>query len=282
MSLTEFIADRSRCKTILALVGAGLSAGSGLDTFRGAGGLWNNYNAMDLATPDAFERDPCLVWQFYAYRRHCALKAKPNSGHKALSQLSRLSLDPESRLSFLTLTQNVDGLSARAGHDKRALLELHGSLFSVKCTSFECAYKNDFNMDDPLVPALSVPDSGDYLPDPSLSPEDLPHCPRCKTGLLRPGVVWFGEPLPFRVIDMADEFIMFKKVDLMLVIGTSLTVWPAAGYVDMVKSRGGRIAIFNTETSSECEWSVEGNAAETLPKALEPLLGMEYLKDDND
>ncbi|KAG7905415.1 hypothetical protein KL906_005081 [Ogataea polymorpha] len=258
------------CKTILALVGAGLSASSGLSTFRGSGGLWKQYNAIDLATPDAFLDDPGLVWQFYAYRRHKALQAQPNLGHYVLAKLSKLA-----NISFLTITQNVDGLSQRSHHVPEKLLEFHGSLFGMRCTNFSCSYEEQNNYNDPLCEALRVDnfDQTDALP--FLDEQDLPHCPACKVGLLRPAVVWFGESLPLQMIDKADEFIVQNKVDLMLVIGTSRAVWPAASYVDIIRNQGGKVAIFNTEPDDDEKdcWQFIGDSAETLPLAMEPLIG---------
>jgi NAD-dependent SIR2 family protein deacetylase len=302
-------------QTILAVVGAGLSASSGLSTFRGSAGLWRNYSPIDLATPDAFQIDPGLVWQFYSSRRFQALKARPNKGHFALAELSRRKNDD-----FLTLTQNVDGLSTRAKHEKSRLLELHGSLFTLKCTGFFCNYVEENNRSHPLTPALggnedelsikkrkkddgdtdqlekrrkldspakdeqtpsSVTSSPDFKPVSSIPEDELPHCPRCNS-LLRPGVVWFGESLPLKVIDAADEFLTSRKVDLVLVIGTSGTVWPAMGYVERVQKQGGKVVVFNTEIDEEevrrsGGWGFKGDAAEWLPKALEPIIGSEYL-----
>ncbi|AOA62288.1 hypothetical protein PP7435_CHR2-0050 [Komagataella phaffii CBS 7435] len=307
-SFHEYITT-DKCRTILALCGAGLSASSGLPTFRGSGGLWKNYSSMDLATPDAFNVDPGLVWQFYSYRRYKAIQAKPNNGHYALSQLSKVAASKGKK--FLTLTQNVDGLSRRAHHDPEQLLELHGSLFTLKCTSFDCTYTENNNFKHPLTPQLqgceeewinprkrqrrtenenenenenedgkdaviSTTGSPEFTPVKEIPRSGLPTCPQCKTGLLRPGVVWFGESLPFKVLDQADQFIMSQKVDLILVIGTSQSVWPAAGYVNRVKLQGGKVAIFNTdeEDLEGCDgWKFLGDAAELLPQALKPLIG---------
>lgn len=283
--------------------------------------MWRNYDAIDLATPEAFHNDPSLVWQFYSHRRHAALQAKPNKGHRALAEFARR------HENFLTLTQNVDGLSARADHPPDQLLTLHGDLFTLKCTSFSCSYTGDHNYDDPLTPALS-PDpiratpqtQQQQLEDESMDSsgatnsesyaaaaffggptprfkkkttttntshsnelgsriiplDQLPKCPVCRVGLLRPGVVWFGEPLPFNVVRKADEFITAEPpVDLILVIGTSGTVWPASGYTEQVKMRGGKVAVFNIEedTHSGADWVFQGDAAELLPVALEPVIG---------
>lgn len=271
-------------RRILALVGAGLSASSGLPTFRGAGGLWQGYDATELATPEAFASDPSLVWKFYNFRRNMALKAKPNAAHYALAELAR-------RRNFVCLTQNVDGLSPRARHPQDKLLPLHGDLYTLRCTSFMCNFKCT-NYDKNLIPESEGdefplgPENKDdhtngthhthmgkksHLGHPSL--DELPKCPKC-SGLLRPGVIWFGEPLPLDVMDSADAFIK-DGVDLMLVIGTSGSVWPAAGYVEQVALAGGKVAVFNTEESTVDYpgWFFQGDAAKTLPVALEPVIG---------
>lgn len=149
--LSEFQECLRSSKRIVALVGAGLSASLGLATFRGSQGLWKNFNMIDLATPDAFYIDPGLVWQFYLWRRYEALKAQPNAGHLALARLSRLRSKK-----FITITQNVDGLLARGGHDPKTLYEIHGSLFELRCTSFTCTHVERGNTDVPLTPALTI------------------------------------------------------------------------------------------------------------------------------
>ncbi|KAK9460929.1 DHS-like NAD/FAD-binding domain-containing protein [Lipomyces oligophaga] len=285
--LVSFHACLRSSTRILALVGAGLSASSGLPTFRGSGGLWRNHDAMDLATPDAFSTDPSLVWQFYSARRAAALRARPNRAHYALAELARRNS------SFLMLTQNVDGLSVRSNHPPQQLLQLHGSLFTLKCTSFYCDYVDSYNTRHPLTPALASCDdlNSPYIHIPQ---SQLPHCPKCHAGLLRPGVVWFGESLPYRVVEQAEQFFEQGKVDLILVIGTSGTVYPAAGYVDRVRQQGGKVAIFNIESDVPLEeeelsilesestdsprfrrtWVFHGDAAEWVPRALEPVVGV--------
>lgn len=264
-------------KRIVALVGAGLSASSGLPVFRGSQGLWKNFNMIDLATPDAFYIDPGLVWQFYAWRRHMALKAQPNSGHKALAALSH-----DSSKEFLTITQNVDGLLTRAGHRQRHLYEIHGSLFELRCTSFTCTHKEK-NFEDPLTKALDCSEEEaepateglpQFSPTKELATQDLPLCPVCGT-LMRPGVVWFGESLPLRALDGIDTFLESGPVDLILVVGTSGTVYPANSYVERVRQLGGKVAIFNTDIEEEVlagdvpdTWGFQGDAAELLPKLL--------------
>lgn len=303
--MKEFQDHLLKSKRIVALVGAGLSVSSGLPTFRGSQGLWKNFNMIDLATPDAFYIDPGLVWQFYSWRRFNALKAKPNRGHKTLAKLSMEAASKN--IEFITITQNVDGLSIRANHSKDKLYEIHGSLFDLKCTSFMCNYVDHDNFKNPLTKALADTEyeydntkrkrkllDDDLDKEPSLSPQfkpvkeisesELPQCPVCKDGsLLRPGVVWFGESLPLRTINAIDNFIEYDKVDLILVIGTSGTVYPANSYVDRVKVKGGKVAIFNTDIEDHIlngeekdTWGFKGDAAELLPKALEPLIGDIY------
>lgn len=279
---SEFQEWLRKLKRIVALVGAGLSASSGLPVFRGSQGLWKNFNMIDLATPDAFYIDPGLVWQFYAWRRHMALKAQPNAGHKALAALSH-----DTSKEFLTITQNVDGLLARAGHRQRHLYEIHGSLFELRCTSFTCTHREK-NYEDPLTEALNCEEEDEIIepyqadgllpqfsPTKELSPKELPLCPVCGT-LMRPGVVWFGESLPLRALDGIDNFLESGPVDLILVIGTSGTVYPANGYVERVRQLGGKVAIFNTDIEEEVlagevadTWGFQGDAAELLPKMLQ-------------
>lgn len=295
--LIEFQDHLMNSKRIVALVGAGLSVSSGLPTFRGSQGLWKNFNMIDLATPDAFYIDPGLVWQFYSWRRINALKAKPNKGHLALAKLSKLN-----NIEFMTITQNVDGLLIRAGHPKEKLHEIHGSLFDLRCTSFMCNYVDHDNFKNPLTKALADTEfeydksgrkrkiidesevnklSPQFAPVKQIPEEELPQCPVCEDGsLLRPGVVWFGESLPLQMIDKIDNFIELDKIDLILVIGTSGTVYPANSYVDRIKLKGGKVAIFNTDIESEIlngeekdTWGFQGDAAELLPIALKPLIG---------
>ncbi|KAJ9318624.1 hypothetical protein DTO271D3_1286 [Paecilomyces variotii] len=308
-SFTEYLQG---CKRILALLGAGLSASSGLPTFRGAGGLWRSHDATSLATPGAFNANPGLVWQFYSYRRHMALSAQPNRAHYALAELARKNND------FITLSQNVDGLSQRANHPPEQLHLLHGSLFDVKCTSFYCDYSRKDDFTDPIVPALAIPKTGPEpkpsaddktgeeatnslysamesrlaqpgfeqgesdisdarVPIPELTSDDLPHCPKCNTGLLRPGVVWFGESLPSRTLNAVDRWIISGPIDLILVIGTSAKVWPAAGYVDKARQMGARVAVINMDSNDvpggpnglkPGDWFFQGDAGTIVPEIL--------------
>lgn len=280
------------CKKIVILVGAGLSVSSGLATQpRGSRALWKNFNTIDLATADAFYIDPGLVWQYHSWLRATALNAKPNKGHIALARLAALS-----RISLLTITQNVDGLNLRSGHDRSKLAELHGSLFALKCTSFMCNHLEVENYKQPLTLALLevkeyeprakrkleedvIIQSPQFTPVKELTTEELPSCPICHE-LLRPGVSWVGELLPQRLLDKIDTFLESDPMpDLVLVVGTSGTVYPANSYVDRVILKGGKVAVFNTDIDRKVlagevagTWGFKGDAATLLPSILEGYL----------
>ncbi|KAF3760324.1 putative SIR2 family histone deacetylase [Cryphonectria parasitica EP155] len=284
--LASFTQHLGASQRVLALLGAGLSASSGIPTYRGPGGFWTTYSDQQLATPGAFRSDPCLVWQFYEHRREQVLAAQPNAAHFALARLA--SLKP----GFLAVNQNVDGLCQRAGHPSEQIVNYHGSLFRVRCVDESCDYKaDDYNV--PIVPALQQPppsspsqkntDDARFPLNDNISVQDLPHCPRCKTNLLRPDVVWFGEGVPEENAARVEEWLsQSDSCDLMLVIGTSAMVRPAAGYIQKARQRGARIAFFNLEVKEagvarpeEADWSFVGDAAEMLPMAL-----AKFLKDN--
>ncbi|CAP80427.1 Pc12g08000 [Penicillium rubens Wisconsin 54-1255] len=250
-SFTEYLRG---CKRIVALLGAGISASSGLPTFRGAGGLWRSHDATSLATPEAFDETPGLVWQFYSYRRHMALQADPNRAHYALAELARRNED------FLTLSQNVDGLNPSAT-DKTG----------------EQASKAIGEALDDTSTEVDISDASN--PIATVAREDLPQCPKCEDGLLRPGVVWFGEPLPEKTIRAVDKWIAAGPVDLCLVIGTSAKVFPAAGYVHEARSQGARVAVCNmdpNDTPGELhygDWFFQGDAGVIVPEILKSVIG---------
>ncbi|KAI0771899.1 DHS-like NAD/FAD-binding domain-containing protein [Trametes elegans] len=273
-------------KNIIAVAGAGLSAASGIPTFRGAGGLWRKYDAVGLATPEAFQANPSRVWQFYHYRREKALAAQPNPGHLALAMFSipsiRHRIAPGSE--FTLITQNVDGLSRRAleqianTHPELAdevrspsvqdsMLEMHGRVFDVVCTSPECGHR-EHNTASPICPALAGTEKvfSHDEPEPHIDEADLPRCSRCGS-LARPGVVWFGES-PWYLGHIEE---LVAKADLCMVVGTSSTVYPAANYAFDVLENGGNVAVFNVDRSEgdqDVDFLFLGPAEVTLPKAL--------------
>lgn len=221
-------------RSVAVLTGAGISAESGIPTFRGPGGLWRTYRPEDLATPEAFSRDPKLVWEWYDWRRGVIAEAQPNAGHLALSELDRRAKQ------FTLITQNVDGLHDRAG--SRNILKVHGDIWTVRCE----ACGRERADDRPSIP-------------------DLP--PRCACGgIERPGVVWFGEALPARVWSRAEK--SAREADVFFVIGTAAVVFPAAGLVALAKSAGAKVVEINiaeTPVSGLVDASLRGPAAEILP-----------------
>ena len=210
---------------VLVLTGAGVSAESGVPTFRGAGGLWREYRAEQLATPEAFARDPRLVWEWYGWRREVVRGCAPNAAHLALAALAA------GREGVTIITQNVDGLHTRAAHAvgegaERALpIELHGSLFRTRCTV--CGRQGE-----------------DAAPVDARDRESLPACERC-CALLRPDVVWFGESLDPALVGAA--FAEAERSDVCLVVGTSAVVHPAAGIAITAHARGAQLIEVNPE-----------------------------------
>jgi NAD-dependent protein deacetylase/lipoamidase len=218
---------------VAVLTGAGVSAESGIPTFRGAGGLWRSFRAEDLATPQAFAKDPKLVWEWYDWRRGLIAAAQPNAAHRALAELERR------KDNFTLITQNVDGLHDRAG--SRNVLKVHGDIWTLRCTG--CGAERE----ERSTPLAEIP-------------------PRCSCGALeRPGVVWFGEGLPSGVWQRAQD--AAGRADVLLVIGTSALVYPAAGLAGLAR-RVIEINVAETPVSAEAEFSLRGPAAQILPELL--------------
>jgi NAD-dependent deacetylase len=226
-----------QARSVAVLTGAGVSAESGVPTFRGANGLWKQHRVESLATPSAFARDPKLVWEWYNWRRSVLADVRPNPGHYALAEL-------EKRIANFTLiTQNVDGLHELAG--SRNVLRLHGSIWDVRCLDCER------EIIDRRIPLPEIP-------------------PKCECGgLLRPGVVWFGEPLPQRIWQDAET--AARSSELFLVIGTSAVVYPAAGLARIAKSSGARVVEINiaeTALTEAIDQFLQGPSGELLPQLM--------------
>jgi NAD-dependent deacetylase len=217
---------------LVALTGAGISRESNVPTFRGEDGLWKQYDAMQLATPEAFRSDPRLVWEWYSWRQGLIARCSPNPAHEVLAAWEQKGILKS------VITQNVDGLHARAG--SKTIYEVHGNLWSLKCTS--CQYTA--HIDSPA--------------------EGVPTCPSC-SGVLRPDVVWFGESLNHQTLRAVyDELYI---TDVCLVIGTSALVQPAASFPLIVKEGGGSIIEINTEEtplSTSAAIHLQGKAGEIL------------------
>lgn len=244
----------STTDNVCVLSGAGVSAESGVPTFRGEEGLWKSFAPQDLATPQAFRRDPRLVWEWYDWRREKIRSCRPNPGHEALARFAL------GRRSVRIVTQNVDGLhemaarEAATGKDPTPALplELHGSIFRTRCTS--CVYKIPHR--DPIS---------------TESVESLPRCPVCSS-LMRPDVVWFGEALDPRVI--SEAFQVAQEAQVCLVVGTSALVHPAASVPLATQDSGGALIEVNpapTPLTSLARVSMRGASGELLPALLDGL-----------
>ena len=225
---------------VCVLTGAGISAESGIPTFRDAlTGLWSKFRPEDLATPEAFDRDPRLVWAWYEARRAMVRAAEPNPGHRALAELAR-------RVPKLTLvTQNVDGLHERAG--STGVLEYHGNILRDRCLDEDCVRERRAGADE------------------------LPRCADCG-GMLRPDVVWFGEAIPATPLRLADA--AARDCDVFLSVGTSSLVYPAAGLAEIAQRRGATILEVNpnpTDLSAYAEAALRGPSGEVLPRLLAAL-----------
>ena len=232
--------DMSQIRNIVILTGAGISAESGIDTFRDGGGLWERHRVEDVATPEAFARDPDLVLRFYDMRRAAIQEKEPNAAHTALARL-----EAEWPGNLLLVTQNVDDLHERGG--SRRVLHMHGEHLNAWCTS--CDIRSRWTA--PLI--------------------DRPACPVCGAKSLRPDVVWFGE-MPYR---MGEIYAALREADLFVSIGTSGAVYPAAGFVQNARELGAQTLELNLDRSQGSHWFHEsrlGPATEVVPAWVEELL----------
>jgi NAD-dependent deacetylase len=236
----SIIAAFDPAKKIVVLTGAGISAESGVPTFRGEDGLWRRYRAEELATLAAFQANPKLVWEWYDWRRGIIGKAAPNPGHRAIAEMEQIF--PHLSL----ITQNVDGLHRRAGTTR--LIEIHGNLWQVRCV------REGRMQEDTRCPLPAIP-------------------PRCECGaLLRPHVIWFGEPLDQG--DLAQAYGLIEECDLLLVVGTSAVVQPVASFPLIAKQAGAFVLEVNmgpTPLSSIADASFHGKAGEVLPALLQEI-----------
>ena len=246
--------DMSKIRNIVVLTGAGVSAESGIDTFRGAndgrGGLWEKHRVEDVATPEAFAADPDLVLRFYDMRRAAIQTKEPNAAHVALARLDA-EWPRSDGYGLLVVTQNVDDLHERGGAiiglNKARVLHMHGEHLSVWCTA--CDERSPWR--GPLA--------------------DRPPCPACGASALRPDIVWFGE-MPYR---MEEIYAALRGADLFVSIGTSGAVYPAAGFVRNARDLGARTLELNLEASKGSAWFHEsrlGPATELVPEWVEEVL----------
>ena len=235
--IPEVKARLAGARAVTVLTGAGISADSGVPTFRGADGLWRNHRAEELATPEAFARNPRLVWEWYNWRRELIATKIPNAAHHALVEL-------EQRVErFWLITQNVDGLHPAAG--SRNLSEIHGNIWKVRCTQCRQVQENR---------AVPIP--------------MLPLCPACG-GLLRPHIVWFGESLDPDDLDRSTAAV--GACEVLLIIGTSGVVYPAASFAALARQAGAFVAEINLDPTTNpqvVDITIGGRAAEVVPELL--------------
>lgn len=237
--MKELISRLTHDARITVLTGAGVSAASGVPTFRGSDGLWKNFRPEALATAEAFGRDPKLVWEWYAWRRLRIASCEPNAAHDVLADWSRRFPN------FKLITQNVDGLHERAGTSDT--IRLHGSIWEVSCWQ-GCAASPRRWRDDRV--------SFDEMP---------PKCPHCG-GLIRPGVVWFGETLE---PDVVDQAMRAMHCDVFMTAGTSAVVYPAAGFIEQARRNGAFTVEINPEATpatSTVNLALRGGAETVLPE----------------
>lgn len=242
--MKEFISKhKNKFRKITAISGAGVSSESGIPTFRGNGGLWKNFRAEDLATPQAFRKDPKLVWEWYLWRRNVIDTKLPNRGHLALAKLEEIHPD------FFLITQNVDGLHIRAGSKK--LLEMHGNIFTNRCTACGQESKEKISNEENLLP---------------------PKCELCGS-FLRPGVVWFGESYDQKELDFSIQ--RMENTNLLLILGTSGSVSMPVYLTQVAKRSGSVLVEVNPELSSlssSVDFFIQGKTGEILPELVSEII----------
>lgn len=238
---SELLNRLENAENIMFFTGAGISAESGIATFRGKDGLWNKLKPEELASFDAFMKNPDMVWEWYQYRRKIVHNAKPNNGHKAISEFQNLFNE------VYVVTQNIDNLHQRAGSKK--VFELHGSIERNYCIECHTFYNSpNFGFDD-----------------------KAPKCSKCG-GLVRPDVVWFGEILPQDVFAAAEN--AAAKCDICFVVGTSAVVYPAA-YIPITAKKSGaylvEVNVEETELTNTADLTILGKAGDVLPRILKSI-----------
>jgi len=230
---------------VLVLTGAGVSAESGIPTFRGKDGYWRNLDAAKLATPAAFARDPKLVWEWYRERRQRIRTAQPNSAHEAIAKLAQHADE------FLLITQNVDDLHRRAGLANEQMVQIHGDIFVTRCS--RCDF--DFSEHNEEM-------------------QEIPRCSKCDA-LMRPGVVWFGEQLDSRKVEIVENFLRRGSCDLVFVVGTTALFGYIIDWAVQAAGRKGQLIEVNPEETPVSQFAtqlVRGPAAIALPRIVDELI----------
>jgi len=231
---------------VLVLTGAGVSAESGIPTFRGKDGYWRNLDPAKLATPEAFERDPELVWEWYGERRRRIRNAQPNAAHAAIAKLARHADE------FLLVTQNVDDLHARAGLAEEKMVQIHGDIFVTRCSRCDFRFSQH-----------------------SEEPQEIPKCPECDA-LMRPGVVWFGEQLPWNEMRRVENYLNRGPCDVVIVAGTTATFGYIIDWALRGRGADGELVEVNPEKTALSQFAtqlVREPAAIALPRIVDAMLG---------
>jgi len=237
-------ARRSSVVRVLVITGAGVSAESGIPTFRGKDGYWRNLDPIKLATPEAFALDPELVWQWYRERRHRISDVQPNAAHEAIVNLAHCADE------FLLVTQNVDDLHERSGLAKAEMVQIHGDIFVTKCSRCDFEQKQEQNQNG------------------------VPKCTKCGS-LVRPGVIWFGEPLPSREIERVENYLQRDPCGVVIVVGTTATFGYIIDWALRASRRGGELIEVNPEETPLSRFAtrlVREPAAAALPRLIDRLV----------
>jgi NAD-dependent deacetylase len=243
---------RSYVVRVLVITGAGVSAESGIPTFRGKDGYWRNLDPIKLATPEAFAHNPELVWQWYRERRQRIRNAQPNAGHEAIARLAQCAGE------FLLVTQNVDDLHERAGLAKPQMVQVHGDIFLTKCS--RCHFEHS--------PSLHYGVASEQEQD------GVPRCTKCDA-LMRPGVVWFGEPLPARETQRVENYLQRDSCGVVIVAGTTATFGYIIDWALRASRRGGELIEVNPEETPLSRFAtrlVRKPAAVALPKIIDQMI----------
>jgi len=246
---------------VLVITGAGVSAESGIPTFRGKDGYWRNLDPIKLATPEAFARDPELVWQWYRERRQRIRDAQPNAAHEAIARLGQRTDE------FLLVTQNVDDLHERAGLAKTETVQIHGDIFVTKCS--RCDFKQrDYRS------SVAAANYGTAIEQEEMRGNGVPRCTKCDA-LLRPGVVWFGEPLPARETERVEHYLQRDSCRVVIVAGTTATFGYIIDWALRASRRGGELIEVNPEETPLSRFAtrlVRKPAAVALPRIVDQMI----------
>jgi len=262
---------------VLVLTGAGVSAESGIPTFRGKDGYWRNLDPTKLATPEAFARDPRLVWDWYRERRQRIRNAQPNAAHEAIARLAHHAKD------FLLVTQNVDDLHARAGMPAQKMVQIHGDIFVTRCS--RCDWRAELRDADIHNIRDRVGLAGARPPTDGNEQEDVEHgiptCRKCRA-LMRPGVVWFGEQLPWNELQRVEDFLDGGACDVVIVAGTTATFgyiidWALQGSPECFRGELIEVNPEETPLSRFATRLVREPAAIALPRIVEELINRDLL-----